>query len=380
MTWKKIIGQNRAKKILQRAILENRIAHAYCLWGNEGIGKEALALEFARTVNCENPFIGEHEIEACGVCHSCRQSEKLQHPNIGLIFSLPAGTGSSSKNDSAFDKLSDEQYQTVMEQIELKAADQYYKISIPNATQIKIASIRDIKKNLFMTSSGRGRRCIIIFNAEEMSTESANAFLKSLEEPNENTTILLTSSRHEAILPTILSRCQQIRCEPLSDDDICSALVEKYKLESGRAKLISALAQGSFSRAVEFLDSDMAELREDVVNILRTSLKKSNYRIELFKQIEELTKNKDKNFHDSFLNLMIIWMRDVYSLSHGESDSMINIDQKETIEKFAVNFGKKDIESAVTTIEKSILLIKRNVQMQLIYLSMFMKLRKIFLV
>lgn len=199
MSWSSIIGQYRVKNILQRAIAEGRIAHAYCFWGPEGIGKDALALEFAKTLNCEQPLIRDGMAEACDTCKSCVQAAVIQHPNIQLVFSLPAAKSDDGKSVSPILKLSDDQIRLIQEQLKLKAEDPYHNITIPNATQIRIAAVRDVKKNISMSATQRGRRFVIISEADAMNQEAANAFLKTLEEPNANVTIILTTSRRDQI-------------------------------------------------------------------------------------------------------------------------------------------------------------------------------------
>ena len=215
MAWNAIIGQEKVKNLLQKAIIDNRIANSYCFWGLDGIGKDALAIEFAKSANCINPIIYGNTIQACDSCSSCKEITNLQSQSLEIIFSLPAGKTPDGHSDDPIAKLSDEQIDLIQEQIALKAENPYHKISIPNANQIKISSIRGLKKKLTLTSGSRGRRFVIISNADEMNSESANSFLKTLEEPHDNITIILTTSRPDTILPTILSRCQQVRCQPL---------------------------------------------------------------------------------------------------------------------------------------------------------------------
>ena len=380
MTWNKIIGQKKVKKILQRAIIDNRIAHAYCFWGSEGVGKEALAIEFAKTVNCHEPIRRRGSIEACDTCHSCRMFDNLQHPNVQFIFSLPAGKSTDSKSDSPYSKLDDSQLDEIKEQITLKSKDYYHKIAVSGGTQIKISSIREVKRNLSMSASVEGRRCIIIIRADEMTSESSNAFLKTLEEPQENVTILMVTSRHDSILPTILSRCQQLHCPPLADEEIAESLVSLKGFEESEARLISAFAQGSYSKALEFHDEDMKSLRQNVVNLLRTALKKNTYRLELSRGIDEIIKSKDKRSNETFLILLIIWFRDVQTIiMTGSRKHVINIDQIEVIRSFAKNFKTKDINLVISVIEDAVTQSKRNVQAQLIFINLFIKIRDILL-
>ncbi len=379
MSWENILSHERAKKILQRAILEDKIASAYLLWGLEGIGKDSLALEFAKTVNCLNPIIRKDEIIACDNCRSCKQAKALTHPNIQLIYSLPSGKGSDTTSESPLAKLSDEQISEITEQLKLKSENVYHKISVPNATQIKIASIREVKKNLLLTSNTSGRRVVIVLNAEEMTTEAANAFLKTLEEPHENITIILTSSKKEMLMQTILSRCQQIHCEPVPELVVAQYLVDNYDKSPAEAKIIANFSQGSVVTAIEFLNENIQDMRTDIVETLRSALKK-NYRIELSQQLEKLASSKDKNKIETSLKMLQIWMRDyLIFVKTGSIDAMINQDQKERIIKFSELFPEADIPSVLSEIEHSIYRLRRNANLQLLLMSLFLKIRKFLL-
>ncbi|MFP4528784.1 MAG: ATP-binding protein [Candidatus Kapaibacterium sp.] len=380
MAWNNIIGHDRIKKILQKAIVGDRVAGAYCLWGIPGIGKEALAIEFARAANCENPSIAPDSIESCGQCKSCRDIDELNHPNLNLVFPLPAGKGSDSKSDSPYSSLSDQQIDEIQEQIRAKSGDPYYKIIPTNATQIKIASIRDVKKKLTLSGSRRGRRCILISSAEMLTGEAANAFLKTLEEPHPGVTIFMVTSRPDMLLPTIMSRCQQIRCEPLTDGQIASALVERHDIDPDNARLVAVYGRGSYVRALEFLGEDMRRLRTDMVDMLRTSMKKRRFRLELLEQIDELIKTSDKSRLETALNILLMWMRDANMLRLIDSaEGMINQDQRDTIEKFIKVFPDADLAESIEKIDNAIRDIRRNVNPQLIFAGLFLELREIFI-
>lgn len=379
MSWKNILSHERVKKILQRAILEDKVPSAYLFWGLEGIGKDSLALEFAKTVNCLNPIVSEGEISACDECRSCKQADAFSHTNIQIIYSLPAGKGSDTTSESPLAKLTDEQIGEITDQLKLKSENIYHKISIPNANQIKIASIREVKKNLSMTSNSGGRRVVIVLNAEEMTTEAANAFLKTLEEPHEKITIILTSSKKEMLMQTILSRCQQIHCEPVPEDLIAQYLVENYGKTLAEARIIANFSQGSVTAAVEFLDDDVQDMRSDIIDTLRSALKK-NYRIELSQYIDKLIASKNKNKIETSLRMLQIWMRDYLILvKTGSSDSMINQDQKDRIIKFSELFPNADVPAVLNEIEQSVYKLRRNVNLQLLLTSLFIKIRRFLL-
>ncbi len=380
MSWNKIIGHERIKRILQNTILDNRVGHAYCFTGIEGIGKDALAIQFAKVVNCENPVKIDDSVDSCNVCHSCRAFDNLSHPNVELLFSLPAGKTGDTKGDSAYDKMSADQIDIIKEEIENKAKNPYLPIQIPNATQIKIASIREIKQKLSLSSFNGKRRFVIVLKAEEMNTEASNAFLKTLEEPHENITIILITSKPEALLQTIMSRCQQIVIPPLDDSHIIRKLVLDDGVSEIDAKIASRFAQGSYLRAKDYVSEENRTLRNDVVDILRTSLKKQNFRESFVKKIEVFAKPKDKNQISRSLQMLMFWLNDVFALKNGApEDNIVNSDDKATLIKFAGAFGDKNVPLAISEIENGITLIFRNVNINLSLTTIFLKLRQIFI-
>jgi DNA polymerase-3 subunit delta' len=365
---------------LQKAIVDDRVAGAYCLPGKKGIGKEALAIEFAKTVNCEDPIIEGDRIEACGRCKSCGQMDELSHPNFSMIFSLPAGKGSDTKSDSPYAKLTEAQIGEIQEQIAIKAENPYHDISVPNANQIKIASVRDIKKKLSLSGSRQGRRCVLICNAEEMTSEAANAFLKTLEEPHPGITILMVTSRPDMLLPTIMSRCQQLRCDPLKDDEIAEALAQRHDIEPAEAGLVARYARGSYTTALEFLSEDMRRLRVDMIDMLRVSMKKRRFRVELLEMIDELIKTSDKSRLETALNILLFWLRDANLISSAGKDIyLVNPDQEETLRKFTGVFSGANIGKAIEKVESSIADIRRNINSQLILTGLFLDMREIFI-
>ncbi len=379
MAWSDIIGQTRVKSVLQHAVLENRIAHAYCFWGISGTGKDAIALELAKLMNCSEPRRANDMLEACNECKSCRQANKLEHPNIRFVFALPAGkTSGVERDDAPLARLSDDQIITIREQLELKSENPYHDFSIANATQIRIASIRDIKKSVVLSASQEGMRFVIIVEADQMTDEAANAFLKTLEEPHENIVFILTTSRREQLPQTILSRCQQLFFPALSDDDIIPAIMLRKGVDSENARLIASFAQGSYSRACEFLSEDMQRYRLDIVDALRAALKRNEYRIALLQHVEKIAGEKDKNRTEIMLILLMLWLRDAYVLSIGGNKTVIfNIDQQQSIERFATVFSHAPFVKLITEAEKAVNAIRRNADQRLVMLTLFLRCRNL---
>jgi len=374
MAWKQIIGLEKEKQLLQKALITQRLASAYCFLGIEGIGKDAMALELAKTANCYNPIttvedLSNQTISACDNCKSCKMANSFSHPNIQYIFAKPSD-----------DKITDEQLTAIKEQIALKTSDKYHKINVPNAKQINIALIRKIKKHAVLSSANKGRNFIIISNGDTMNTEAANAFLKTLEEPQPNTTIIITSSKKEKLLQTILSRCQQIYFNPIHSEEIVEYLISHHNKNETESRLIATFAQGSITKAIEHFDDDMNLLRSEAVDILRVAFKRKSYRIELLDAIEKLLSKKDKKHYSLFLNLLLIWFRDVYTIAILRSDDLIvNVDLSERMLKFHNGFPNADINKAISFIENAINKIDYNIDPKLVFISLFIELRKVFL-
>src|SRR3989304_4248367 len=111
MSWDRIIGQRRVKDLLRRVLSSGSVAHAHLFWGGEGVGKDAMAIEFARALNCQTDHVSP-----CGVCASCRKINLLQHPNVSMIFALPVGKNEQS-GDDPIKGLTEEQVNAGQEQI-----------------------------------------------------------------------------------------------------------------------------------------------------------------------------------------------------------------------------------------------------------------------
>ena len=354
MSFSDVIGQHRAKGILFKAVEHDRVPHAYLFSGTEGVGKEALAIEFAKMLFCT----GEGE-RPCDLCSSCKRIRSFQHPDFMFIFP------SSAKNV--------DEERAILDSVNKNP----YCRSRPWATPtIGIEQVREIRHAATLKPL-EGRRVVILTEAEKMTIPAANSLLKILEEPPETTHLILTASQVSGMLPTILSRCQEIRFGPLPDSEIELVLVEKNGIEPERARLISRISQGSYSRAQEWLDKGFKERRDNVIEFLRMCLKDQGAQIEF---VERLLRQYDKKVVKDILNLTLGWFRDALFLSEsaGEFESnLVNVDQFETVSKFVGVFESIDYDTAFAEIENSIRLIERNVQINLILFVLMIKLRKV---
>jgi len=374
MSWDSIIGQRRAKNILRAALASGRIPHAWLFTGAEGVGKDAVAIETARVLRCEHPEA--NGAAACGTCRGCQTAGVLQNANVKFVFALPTGKGEDSRSDSPLLKLSDSEITQIKEQIALKGTDPYHNITIPRASQIKISSVREVKRDIAFVAAESGWRVVIISEAHLMGEEAANAFLKTLEEPAPHTLLILTSSSRERLLPTILSRCQEIRFDLLTDEEIAGGLMERQRVDRTRAQLLAKLAEGSYSRAVELADGDLNQLRFDVVSFLRTTLRRSP--VALHAEIERLTSGGDRVAIERMLTLLALWLRDVYVYRLTRREEMVvNQDQMKDIQSFDTKFAGASIDRLIAGVERSIRAIRSNAQIPLVFTVLALRMEEI---
>ncbi len=365
--WDTVIGQQRAKTTLQTTIRNRRLAHAYLFWGNTGVGKDALAIEFARTLLCHTQ--GD---SACGICSGCRKMDILQHPNLKLIFPLPGSDG--EKNDDG-EPLEADVLHEVRKQIAEKAKNPYFHIDIPKAKVIRIKSIREAKKESSMSGAEQGKKIFIIFEADAMNDESANSLLKVLEEPLEGVHFLLVSSRKDALKPTIISRCQLVHCSMLTDDEIAAALIERHHVDTQQAFILSRLSNGNFSRAIQLLSDDIAVYRTGAVQFLRSVLGTSAIR--MFEEQEEYLTGNKRDQAEQLLTMMLVWFRDSVIMREGSTGNILNLDQETELKSFVGKFGTKNLEMCMAAVERSLELLRRNVYLPLVMLSLTVQLRRI---
>jgi DNA polymerase-3 subunit delta' len=281
--------------------------------------------------------------------------------------------GKNEKSDDPpLEKLTAAEVQLIREQFRLKAENPYHRITIPKASIIKINSIRDIRRESSMSTFSGKRRVIIISRADEMGDAAANTLLKTLEEPSGNTMLILTTSHRDALLSTIISRCQVVQFDPLTDDEIRVALVERNRVDATQAALVARLAHGSYTAAVELLQEDVGAQRQLVIAFVRAVL--GNNVVAITDAVDGLCANKDRDILVRFLSLMLMWMRDALVLLTG--GEIINLDQQDDIHKFVSKFPHADLVKTLTDIERAIFLVERNVYINVVMLQLVVQLRR----
>jgi DNA polymerase-3 subunit delta' len=205
MAFNEVFGQERGRAQLADELAAGRLAHAYLFVGPKGVGRGSLALALFNALNCEANFgVG------CGACPSCRRIAQGQHEDL-VIMAPPHGQTSA---------------------------------------QIRVDEVREMIRILSFSPFSGGWRLVLIREAGQMNSTSANVLLKTLEEAPPRNLLVLTVQDSAEVLPTLVSRCRRVNFTPLSDD-LITAELDRRGADPDSARLRAVLAAGSLGRALE---------------------------------------------------------------------------------------------------------------------------------
>ena len=225
--WDSLRGHAEQKEMFRRSIRRGRLSHAYLFVGSAGIGKQQFARRLAQSLLCINP--GDDPLEPCGKCSGCRTYLASSNPDF-LYVGCPEG-----------------------------------KRELPIALLIGPDDRRGqegLCHDLSLAPLPGSRKVAIVDDADTMNDASANAFLRTLEEPPDRAVLILIASNLDSLLPTIRSRCQLVRFSPLSIADVEALLIDQGLVEStDEAQFAAALSEGSLLVAQQLLEPELKNLR-----------------------------------------------------------------------------------------------------------------------
>ncbi len=312
-----IVGHEHSIDILRRTLAAQQVRHAYLLSGPQHIGKVLLAQRFAQTLLCTggpDPQVAPQD--PCNTCLSCRKVLHANHPDVHIITRPP-----------------DKQF-ILIEQIRMLQSDSARR-----------------------TLEGR-RNVFIIENAHEMNAQAANSLLKTLEEPEPEVVLLLTVPDAGLLLPTILSRIQQIPMQLLTTTQIKAALQSQWEVEPKEAELIAALAAGRMGWAIQAVeDEDLLSERKAQLDIL-TKLPSAS-RTQRFDIAQRISSDGEK-VHD-LLELWLLWWRDMVLAANKCLDLTVNVDMRDQLKTQAAKVGTAESVRMVRAILQTMEYIEQNV-------------------
>ena len=326
-SFKDVVGHKDILKYISSAVENNRVSHAYILNGERGSGKKMLANLFAMTLLCET---GDNE--PCGKCHSCKQAESGNHPDIIRVTH-------EKPNSISVDDISTQVNNTV----DIKPYQGPYKV-------------------------------YIIPQADMMTPQAQNAILKTIEEPPSYAVFLLLTENAETLLPTINSRCVMLKLRNIKDTLIKKYLMENLEIPDYKADMCTAFAQGNMGRAIMLANSDhFNEIREEAVQLLKhISEMELNEIVAAVKNISvyklEIT---------DYLDIIMIWYRDVLLYkATKEIDKVVFKDQLQSIKEQARKSSYEGIELILESLEKAKARLKANVNFDLVMELLFLTIKE----
>ena len=381
-------GQVRAWTILARSHAAGRVASTYLFFGPEGVGAWALAVEFAALLNCEAPLGSPDQPEThrpCGECRPCRSIFGLNFEGLHILAPIPPYKPTGSESDGvsgdapvASSKKDRDVYDLTNDTIEQKRQEPFSLLDRTRPISIPIELARKIKKHLAISGQAGITRVVLFYQMESMRLASADALLKMIEEPPAGTVIILTAIRPESLLPTILSRAQKIRLDPLPEPMIVEYLKDRYSVSEKTALQLSRVCERSLGRAIASVPSDEGEAtdpRPVALMMFKTLLTEPV--TEVAAQMSEMLDFKD---HGAAVNLIKLWqsfVRDCAYLS-GTSDetNLVNVDFQVEIRDLAPRFSDPVVvERIVNTTKNTLADLALNVHIQSALVAMALKLK-----
>ncbi|MBN2669395.1 MAG: hypothetical protein JXR60_09205 [Bacteroidales bacterium] len=367
MSFEQVIGQETIKSKLKQLVRKNRLSHAILLHGGEGVGKKALALALAQYIVCEQA----NENDACGVCPACKKAQKLIHPDIHFIFPVIKDGSTKAISDSYLEKW--REYVKVNPYFTYPDWNQAIGDG-KKASSIYVDESSEIIKKLNYKPFEAEYKVMIIWLAEKMNVQTANKLLKTLEEPSNNTLLLLIAENTDYMLSTILSRVQQIKIPPIAGEDLKPYLTENYEADEDQINFAIHYGKGNFSKTVEALHQAEQNIQylEWFMEYMRLSYR--NSMLDLM-SLNDAIIAQEKNEIIGFLNYALRYIRDNFMLNLNQSDRTV-LPQNER--EFAENFSKfitgNNIEKIYSSLNQCILNLQRNanakIQLQILSIEL----------
>ena len=324
MSFKDIVGQEDAKSLLSKAIINNKISHAYIISGEEDSGKKMLAEAFATMLLCENRV----EEDSCGECHSCKQSKSHNNPDI--IY--------------------------VEREIDEKTHEK--------KRELGVNVIREqINNNIVLKPYGEKYKIYIVDEAHKMNQQAQNALLKTIEEPPEYAIIILLTDNHNSFLQTILSRCVLIETKPVARDQIVKYLMNKCAVVDYQAQVVASFAQGNLGKAIKLTsDEDFNQLKGQMLSVVKRMGRVNEFDIsETVKNLKEYKSSMDK-----YLDLLTLWYKDVllYKATLKETGILFAEDSFE-VKSQAADISYAGLNNIMASIEDARAKFRANVNLEL---------------
>lgn len=316
MSFENLIGNDAARDLLKRLAEKDRVPHALLFTGPDGVGKKLFAFELARMMLCPE--------RACGTCPICSR--------IG-VFDIP-----KPEKGEDFDAVFLSDHPDVG-------------LVVPYKRNLRVGAIRELEREAHFRPFEADRRLFVIDDADKMNDPAANALLKTLEEPPSTTFLVLVTSRPDALLQTIRSRCQTVRFAPVETE-----LIEKVLVKDGKdpkeAALAARVSRGSVGKAMSFDAGWFTQTRDTLLEVLRSAFASGGIST-MLQLSEQLNDAKSKDRYEEAIDILESLMRDIFAVKRGaEKVDVLHSDILDGLAKLADMATTASIVRAITDIEE----------------------------
>jgi DNA polymerase III subunit delta' len=324
-----VIGQSKIVDLLQRALENGKLSHAYLLIGPPQVGKMTLALDLAKVLNCQ----AEKSQRPCGECAPCKKIAAGKHADVQIVELNPNAGPEETKEK----------------------------------TEIGIGQIKDLLHAASLPPFEGNCRVFVIDEAGHLSPDAANCLLKTLEEPTGKVVFILLTANAQLIPATVISRCQRLNLSRLKISEIESALIHHWQIEPEKARLFSRLSHGCVGWAVEAVRNAnlLAERQEKFEKML--SVIRSDY-VERFAVASQLALQfgrKRESVYET-LDTWTGWWRDLLLVKIGCHSDIVSLDYLPALAEMAGAFSLVQIKSTIQNISAAGEQLKLNANSRLV--------------
>jgi DNA polymerase-3 subunit delta' len=297
---------------LARSVAAGRPGHAYLFIGPPQVGKRTLALAFAQALNCLA------DRRPCGQCRACLNIARGSHPDVRLV------TGDEGT--------------------------------------IKIDHVRALQRELALSPYEGRWRVAILPGMERATVEAGNCLLKTLEEPPAQVVLVLTATDVDLLLPTIVSRCQQVNLHPLPVSEVEVALRQRWGIDQDRARLLARLSGGRIGWAVEAAQDPSALTRRDQ-RLDRLVALSGASRVDRLGFAEQVARRAEDL--PDLLEEWLGWWRDLLLTRGGCPDAVTNVDRREQLDQQAWRYSPAQIVAVIRELQATLIRLEQNVNPRL---------------
>jgi len=360
--FKDIAGKSEVKSNLKRNVEKNRIPHAQIFLAREGCGGLPMALAFASYLMCENKTDGD----SCGECNQCIKSHKFVHPDIHFSFPV-VKFGDKKRAETTSDDFLPKWREILTDNPFMSTREWLLHINAENnLPNINVKECNDIMHKLNMMSYESENKILIMWLPEYLGSEG-NRLLKLIEEPTDNTYIILVAENQDHILQTILSRCQLVKIPNFEPHEISDYLIRHQQIPSHKAQQIANLADGNLNQALNISKNEATDYSDMLISWLRISYKSDPVEINKWiSGIADMGKDEQKNFFEYGLHF---FRQFIYKNLTKSND--VNLTQKEldTANKMESIIDLSKAEAIVALLNEAVENINRNINIKIMLFS-----------